>query len=74
MVGKLLKAYAYAKAPRTTFAAAHPVKTARLAKFRWDIRHALAPRVAAVGVAALALPVGMAIGRAGRRTHQRSEG
>lgn len=72
MVGKLLKAYAYAKAPRTTFATAHPVKTMRLAKFRWDIRHALAPRVAAIGVAAVALPLGVALGRAGHR-HHRSE-
>ena len=72
MVCKLLKAYAYAKAPRTTFVTAHPVKTMRLAKFRWDIRHALAPRVAAIGVAAVALPLGVALGRAGHR-HHRSE-
>lgn len=70
MVGKLFKAYAYSKAPRTTFAAAHPVKRVRLAKFRWDMKHAWAPRVAAVGAAALVLPLGMAIGRVGRHQHR----
>ena len=74
MVGKILKAYAYSKAPRTTFAVKHPVKTARLVKFRWDIKHAWAPRVAAVGAAALVLPLGMALGRVGRnRTNGRHE-
>ncbi len=69
MVGKLLKAYAYSKAPRATFAAAHPVKRVRLAKMRWDMKHAWAPRVAAVGAAALVLPLGLALGRMGRHNH-----
>lgn len=73
MVRKLLKTYAYTKAPRTTFAVGHPVKTVRLAKMRWDMKHAWAPRVAAVGAAALALPLGMALGRMGRNHNHRHE-
>lgn len=63
MIGSILKLAAYSRAPRTTFALMHPRKTAKLAKFRWDIRHAYAPRVAAVAAAAVALPIGLAIGR-----------
>ena len=75
MVRDLLKGYAYAKAPRTTFMVGHPVKSARLAKMRWDMRHALAPRFAAVGAVALALPLGLVLGRAmhGRNHNHRHE-
>jgi hypothetical protein len=51
----------------------HPKKTAKLVKFRWDIRHAYAPRVAAVGAALLALPLGLALGRM-RSNHHTDEG
>ncbi|HEU5210670.1 MAG TPA: hypothetical protein VFU06_14850 [Longimicrobiales bacterium] len=73
MVGNLLKTYAYAKAPRTTFMVGHPVKSARLAKMRWDMKHAWAPRFAAVGAAAIALPLGLALGRAMGARHDHHE-
>jgi hypothetical protein len=63
MIGSLLKAVAYSKAPRTTFTMLHPKEAARLKKFDWDMKHAYAPRVTALGVAALALPLGMVLGR-----------
>ena len=55
MIRTLLKAVAYSKAPRTTFAVLHPTGAVRLKKFAWDMRHAPAPRVSALGAAALAL-------------------
>ncbi|NLG61600.1 MAG: hypothetical protein GX539_05095 [Candidatus Cloacimonetes bacterium] len=73
MVGNLLKTYAYAKAPRATFMVGHPVKSARLAKMRWDMKHAWAPRVAAIGAAAVALPLGLALGRAMGARHVHHE-
>jgi hypothetical protein len=73
VIKSLLKIAAYSKAQRTTFAVMHPKKTAKLVKFRWDIRHAYAPRVAAVGAALLALPLGLALGRM-RSNHHTDEG
>lgn len=67
MIRDMAKVFAYSRAPRTTFAVMHPKQTARLAKTRWDLRHAFAPRLTAVAAAALALPVGFMIGRLGRR-------
>jgi hypothetical protein len=67
MLGSLLEWIAYSKAPRATFALRHPVKAVRLKKMGFDMRHAYAPRVAAVGMAALALPLGFALGRLNRR-------
>jgi hypothetical protein len=70
MIGTLAKMYAYRKAPALAFALLHPRGTARAAKMRWDFRHAAAPRIAAagaaLGVAALALPLGVLLGRRGR--------
>jgi hypothetical protein len=63
MVGTALKVLAYKKAPRTTFMLRHPVKAARLRKARWDMRHAYAPRMAAVGAALVALPLGLWLGK-----------
>ena len=63
MVGKLLKAYAYYKAPKATFSVLHPRKAAALAHARYDIRHGWAPRATAVGAALIALPIGYVIGR-----------
>lgn len=63
MIGTLLKAVAYSKAPRTTFTMLHPAKAAQFRKFQWDMRHAPAPRITALGAAALALPVGLWLGR-----------
>jgi hypothetical protein len=70
MVRSILKAAAYAKAPKTTFAVLHPKKAVKLGKFRWDMKHAPAPRVSALGAAALALPLGIWLGRRGGRVEQ----
>lgn len=71
MIGTALKLIAYSKAPRTTFTMRHPVKAIRLKKMTWDMRHAYAPRIAAVGAAALAIPVGLWLGgRNGRQSAQ----
>ena len=66
MIGTLLKLFAYSKAPRTTFTMLHPTKAVLFRKFQWDMRHAYAPRVTALGAAALALPVGLWLGRRSR--------
>lgn len=63
MIGSLLKAAAYSKAPKTTFTALHPKQAARLKKLEWDMKHAYAPRLTALGVALLALPIGIVLGR-----------
>lgn len=63
MIGTLLKVLAYSKAPRTTFTMLHPTKAVLFRKFQWDMRHAYAPRITALGAAALALPVGLWLGR-----------
>jgi hypothetical protein len=63
MIGSLFKALAYSKAPRTTFTVLHPAKAVLFRKFTWDMRHAHAPRVSALGAAALALPLGLWLGR-----------
>jgi hypothetical protein len=63
MIGTAVKTIAYQKAPKTTFVVLHPRQAVRLRKMRWDLRHAYAPRVAALGALALALPLGYALGR-----------
>ena len=68
MIRSILKTAAYARAPRATFTVLHPRRALKLRKMRWDIRHAYAPRVAAVGAAALALPLGYVLGRSGNGT------
>lgn len=74
MIGTLLKAVAYSRAPRTTFTVLHPAKAVLFRKFRWDMRHAHAPRVTALGAAALALPLGMWLGRKRARSNGQAEG
>jgi hypothetical protein len=63
MIRTLFKAIAYSKAPRTTFAMLHPGKAVRYKKFKWDMRHAYAPRITALSAAAVALPLGLWLGR-----------
>jgi hypothetical protein len=63
MIGTLAKIFAYNKAPRTTFTVLHPRKALKLRKFRNDMMHSQAARVAAVSAAAVALPLGLWIGR-----------
>lgn len=70
---KAARMYAYTKAPRAAFAVNHPRTAGRGMKLRWDMRHALAPRVTAIGVAALTLPLGYALGRAITRNGGRED-
>jgi hypothetical protein len=67
MVGTLLKAFAYYKAPRLTYTVRHPKHAARLAKTGWDLKHAWAPRATGIAAAAIALPLGYMIGRMSTR-------
>jgi hypothetical protein len=67
MVGSLIKMFAYSRAPRATFALAHPKDTLRLMRFRRELRGSPVPRAAALGAAALALPLGMMLGRLTKR-------
>lgn len=70
MIRSIAKTVAYTKAPKTTFAVLHPKKAVRLRKLKYDLRHAIAPRLTAIGAMAVALPLGYAIGRRGNgRTH-----
>jgi hypothetical protein len=66
MIGSLARMVAYNKAPRTTFAVLHPKQALRLRKLRKDMMTSPAPRVAAIGAAAVALPLGLWLGRRGR--------
>ena len=72
MLATAFKLIAYSKAPRTTFTVRHPVKAVRLKKMQWDMRHAYAPRIAALGAAVLALPIGLWLGTRNGR-HAESE-
>ena len=63
MLRGLLKLFAYSNFPKTTFAARHPRTASQIAKTRWDLRHARAPRVTGIGAALIAIPVGYVIGR-----------
>ena len=63
MIGTLLKMEAYKHAPRATFAALNPKQSARVAHMKYDLRHAYAPRLTAVGAALIAMPVGFLIGK-----------
>jgi hypothetical protein len=63
MVGKIVKYYAIAKAPKLAFAVLQPRTAARLGKARWDLKHALAPRMVGIAALMVALPVGYVLGR-----------
>jgi hypothetical protein len=63
MMGAIAKTYAYKKAPKTTFAVLHPKQAVKLRRLRRDMKHAYAPRVAALGALAIALPLGYVMGR-----------
>jgi hypothetical protein len=68
MIGKIIKFYAYTRAPRLTFSVLHPKNAARLAKTGWDLKHAWAPRLTGVTALAMALPLGFMLGRATKAT------
>lgn len=63
MIRKIAKTFAYSRAPKKTFTVLHPKRAAKLRRMKHDIRHAYAPRIAAAGVAALAIPLGFLLGR-----------
>jgi len=67
----LAKAYAYSRAPRATFAVLHPEQAFQLRKLPYDLEHAYAPRLVAFVALALALPVGILVGRRWERRVQR---
>lgn len=74
MIGSILKVLAYRQAPKTTFAMLHPDAAFQMAKMRYDFHHAYAPRVAAIVAAAVALPLGIILGRAIERGARRHAG
>ena len=74
MIGSILKVLAYRQAPKTTFAMLHPDAAFQMAKMRYDFHHAYAPRVAAIAAAAVALPLGIILGRAIERGARRGRG
>jgi hypothetical protein len=55
----------YTKKPRTTFFLKHPIKAIRVARMRHDLKEAFQPRRVAIGLgaAAVAVPLGLWIGR-----------
>lgn len=74
MVGKLMKYYAIARAPKLAYSISHPRHAARLAKTGWDLKHAWAPRITGVAALALALPVGFMLGRMRRPVRTMHQG
>jgi hypothetical protein len=74
MIGSLARMMAYNKAPRTTFAVLHPRQALRLRRLKKDMLNSPAPRFAAIGAAAVALPLGLLLGRLGRRNGNGMEG
>lgn len=55
----------YVRKPRTTFFLKHPVKAIRAARMRHDLKEAFRPKRVAMGLgaAALAVPIGLWIGK-----------
>lgn len=65
MLGTLATLVAYQRQPKALFVMKHPVRTVQLMKLRHDVKERLtAPSLAAgLGAAALAIPVGIWLGR-----------
>ena len=63
MIGTLLKGVAYTRAPKLTFRVLHPKEAAQLKMLPYELRYGFAPRLTAVVAAAVALPLGILIGR-----------
>lgn len=63
MIGTVLKLFAYSQAPKRTFAALHPKKTAKTVIVPWDLAHGYAPRLAALATAAVVGPLAYRVGR-----------
>ena len=73
MIGTLLKAIAYSRAPKTTFRVLHPKEALQLKKLPYDLKYAYAPRLTAMAAAAVALPLGILIGRELERRARRGQ-
>jgi hypothetical protein len=71
MLRSMAKVFAYSKAPKTTFAILHPREALRIrAMKKWLRKTAPAGRTAALGAAALAVPVGIVLAlKAASRPH-----
>jgi hypothetical protein len=67
MVGDLVKMIGYARAPRASFVLRHPVKAVKAYRLRRNLMKVTGPRIA-LGAAALALPLGIALVRS-RTSH-----
>lgn len=65
VLGTVASFIAYGKMPRATFMVRHPVKTVKMVRMRRNLRRALTSRRVALGMgaAAMAIPVGLWIGR-----------
>lgn len=63
MLGKLLKAYAYLRAPVVTAATLHPIRTAQWVKVPFDLKTAYAPRLTALAAAAVVGPLAFRLGK-----------
>lgn len=65
MLGAIATVVAYTRKPKPTYVLRHPVQAVRIMKFRHDVREAFTPGRIAVGlgVAALAVPLGLWLGR-----------
>jgi hypothetical protein len=74
MIGKMARVMAYRHAPRAAANLLHPAAAARIAHTKYDLKHAYAPRISAVGAALVAVPFGFVLGRlmAGSGDHGRT--
>lgn len=65
MLGAVATMVGYARKPKPTFFLRHPVRAVRIMRFRHGVREAFTPRRVALGLgaAAVAVPVGMWLGR-----------
>src|SRR5688500_15653145 len=61
MIGQILKAAAYAKAPRLTFTSLHPTTALRLRALPLEMRYGYGTRLA-MSVALMAFPLGVIVG------------
>ena len=64
MIRALITGLAYAVVPKATFAVLHPRAAVELKKLPFDLRYAYAPRLTALAVAMVTLPLGVLLGRA----------
>lgn len=63
MLGTLVKMLSYTQAPKAMFAVRHPGPALKLKALPYEMKHGYAPRLVAMGTAAVVLPLGMWIGR-----------